>query len=359
MDVSSELRIAILWQCWTGYLDAGLQALMEARTSRALIIQRAPHPEAPLDVARLPAARTAEHALYQDGFEALAARTEALRPNLILVNSWAHPTYRRLSRRWKGRAVRAMHMDNQWYGTVKQWGGIVASPFLVRPITDYAFVPGDRQARFARRLGFPRHRIVCPSLTGNTRVFAPMASRPLHERKAFLFVARVAPEKGVDLLVDAYRAYRARTNDPWPLIVCGTGRLAHLLDGVEGVDARGFVQPGDLPPVFGEAACMVLPSLFEPYAVALHEAAIAGLGIICSEACGAADDFVDSERVNGRVVPTGDAAALTEAMLAMSRRSPEELEAVRTRSIELASRISPERWAQTLLELVDRGPPGR
>jgi glycosyltransferase involved in cell wall biosynthesis len=186
-----------------------------------------------------------------------------------------------------------------------------------------------------------------------------MASRHLHERKAFLFVARVAPEKGVDSLIDAYKAYRARIDDPWPLIVCGTGRLAHRLAGVEGVDARGFVQPTDLPAIFGEAACMVLPSLFEPYGVALHEAAIAGLGIICSEACGAADDFIDPDEINGRVVPTGDAAALTEAMLAMSHRGPDELEAVRMRSVELAARISPNRWARTLLDLVDQGPPDR
>ena len=350
-----DVRIAILWPHWTGYMDAGLRGLQKARSTQALIVHEGRHFEAPLDVMRLPAAQQAEHASYEEGFDTLAARLETFQPNLILTCSWAHPHYRRLCRRWRGRAVRAMHMDNQWLGTSKQWAGVVVSPILVKPTTDYAFVPGERQARFARRLGFAPNRIIRPSLTGDATMFTPLAVRPLDERRKFLFVARVAPEKGVDVMVEAYKAYRLRTDDPWPLVVCGTGRLAHLLERVEGIEVRGFVQPTDLPAVFGESACMVLPSLFEPYAVALHEAALAGLGIICTDACGAGDDFVDRDDVNGRIVATGDAAALTEAMLEMSRRTPQELEAVRHRSVELAARITPEHWSASLLQALDRG----
>src|SRR5690606_3841221 len=139
--------------------------------------------------------------------------------------------------------------------------------------------------------------------------------------------------------------YRETTASPWPLIVCGTGRLADRVQGHPGIEVRGFVQPDQLPDQFARAACLVLPSIDEPYALVVHEAAIAGLGLICSQAVGAGDNFVDPGGVNGSVVPTGDAAALTRAMVAVASRSDEQLEAMRRRSIELAATITPERWA--------------
>jgi glycosyltransferase involved in cell wall biosynthesis len=238
--------------------------------------------------------------------------------------------------------------DAQWRGTLKQLGGILVSPILVHPTTDYVFVPGDRQARFMRFLGFGRERIIWPCLTGDTALFEPVAERPLHERKAFPVVARLHPRKGIDVLLEAYRRYRATTDAPWPLIMCGTGPLAERVQAEPGVEAVGFVQPGDLPQQFSRAACFVLPSMYEPYAVAAHEAVIAGLGLICSQAVGAGDNFVDLAGDNGAVVPTGDAAALAQALEDVARRSDDELETMRRRSIELAHRITPEIWADAV-----------
>lgn len=354
MCAAPAIRLAILWPAWTGYLDTSLAALFDRYPTTALLVQDRPHPQAPFDVTRLAAARRCEHAFYEDGFDALAARLDAFAPNLILTCSWAHPHYRRLCRRWRGRAVRAMHMDNQWRGTAKQWAGLLASPFLVRPTTDFAFVPGERQARFARRLGFTDRRIIRPSLSGAIELFAPVAVRPLHERKAFIFVARLAPEKGVHQLVEAYRAYRAAVVRPWPLIVCGTGPLADLLDDEPGIEAIGFVQPDDLPAQFARAACLVLPSLFEPYAVAVHEATAAGLGAVCSAEVAAVDDFVEPP-TNGAIVPTGDVAALSRALADVTARSDAELETMRRHSVASSARITPQLWADALIGAFERG----
>ena len=355
-DDGPEIRLAIFYACWTGYLDAELSALFAHRRVSALLVEAELHPESPVDVDALPAASRCERANYDAGYDVLAARVEAFRPNLILVCSWSYPLYRRLCRAWAGRVPRVMTMDNQWQGTAKQWMGVTLSLFFVQRIADYAFVPGERQARFARRLGFSPDRILRPSLSGNTAIFAPVAEIPLAQRKAFIFCARVAPEKGVDVLLEAYRIYRTRTAGPWPLIVCGTGRLAHKLADEPGIEHVDFVQPPDLPAQFARAACLVLPSLFEPWAVAIHEATIAGLGVICSDACGAGDDLVDPAGGNGQVVPTGDVGALSAAMETMSDRCDAELERVRHHSVALAATINPERWAESLASVCTVAP---
>lgn len=350
-EANGEIRLAILWACWTGYMDAVLEAMFARHRVRVLLVRRPVDPDAPFDVAGLPAASRCELADYDEGFDALAARLAAFGPNLLLVTSWDQPTYRRLCRAWAGRVPRVMQMDNQWHGTLKQWVGVLSSPVFVRRLADFVLVPGDRQARFARRLGFPPRRQLRPSLSGRTHAFAAAAEIPLAARKAFLFVGRLVPEKGVDVLAEAYRRYRARAEDPWPLLVCGAGPAADRLE-VAGIERCGFVQPTELPDVFARAACLVLPSRFEPWAVAVHEAAAAGLGIICSTACGAGDHFVDRAGRNGAVVATDDVAALSEAMLAVAHWSDARLDAARLRSLELAATVAPADWGDRLAQLV-------
>ena len=68
-------------------------------------------------------------------------------------------------------------------------------------------------------------------------------------------------------------------------------KARHLV-GVHGVEMLGFVQPDDLPAVLERAGCLVLPSRFEPWGVVVHEAAAAGLPIVCTPVCGAATRLV-------------------------------------------------------------------
>ena len=158
------------------------------------------------------------------------------------------------------------------------------------------------------------------------------------------------------MLVEAYRRYRARRRDPWPLVVCGTGPLAASLAGVEGIEARGFVQPGDLPAVFADATCLVLPSTFEPWGIVVHEAAAAGLAIICSTAVGASSRFL-VDGYNGVLVPPGDAKALAAALDIVSDPGT-PLATFSGRSSELARQFTPERWARYLVDQIVRRRPG-
>jgi glycosyltransferase involved in cell wall biosynthesis len=264
--------------------------------------------------------------------------------------------YRHVARSLQGRTLRILGMDNQWLGTPKQWGGTLISRMAIRPCYDVVFLPAERQAQFARRLGFGDDRILWGFYTCDYPAFAAAAEAAagggLVRRSAFVFASRLSSEKGVDVLVEAYRRYRALRRDPWPLVVCGTGPLAASLAGVEGIEARGFVQPGDLPAVFAEAACLVLPSTFEPWGVVVHEAAAAGLAIICSTAVGASSRFV-VDGYNGVLVPPRDAAALAAALDIVSDPGT-PLATFGGRSSELARQFTPERWARYLVDQIVR-----
>lgn len=240
-------------------------------------------------------------------------------------------------------------MDNQWLGTPKQWGGRLLSPSLIRPTYDAAFLPGERSATFARYLGFRDEEILWGFYTCDD-TFADIRdqdSGPVPHR--FLYVGRLVPEKNIDVLAAAYREYSSRANDPWPLLVCGTGPLASSLANLPGVEMAGFVQRQQLREAYENSGCLVLPSTYEPWGVAIHEAASAGLAVIASTACGAASRLV-LDGYNGVLVSPDRTGPLVDAFEWMSNRSDSQLARLSEASRGLARQFTPERWASYLIE---------
>ena len=158
-------------------------------------------------------------------------------------------------------------------------------------------------------------------------------------------------EKAVDVLADAYRRYRSSVSAPWPLLVAGTGPMAGELAAVDGVEMLGFVQPAELPAVMARAGCLVLPSRFEPWAVVLHEAAAAGLPIVCTSACGASTRFV-WDGYNGVVVSPDDVPALASGLARISGASSDDRRCMGAASSSLAAQLTSTRWATYVLERV-------
>jgi glycosyltransferase involved in cell wall biosynthesis len=100
------------------------------------------------------------------------------------------------------------------------------------------------------------------------------------------------------------------------------------------------------------ASFLVLPSTFEPWGVVVHEAVAAGLGCICTTPVGAADAFVrDGE--NGRIVAGGSVSALTDALTWSHELSQPMLAEASALSRTLSKGFTPERWAETVLTMVD------
>lgn len=348
-----RIRFAYLQKAPSGYATACLRAL--SATGRAeLFVTMPPTPDdSPHEIGAvdwidmtypLPSLRR------DDG---LIGALREFRPDVTLIVSWEQPAYRRCARALRGSSVRVLCMDNQWLRTPKQLLGIATSRIYLRPYFDAAFVAGARQRDFALRLGFARDRIFEGYYAADVETFGrvhPLDSHSAEARKAFVFAGRLVEAKGIGTLADAYGAYRDAVDNPWPLVVVGRGHLDGLLRDRPGIELRGFVAAADLAREFGRASFLVLPSIFEPWGLVVHEATAAGLGCICTTCVGAADAFVrDGE--NGRIVRPLDAEGLADAMGWAHTLSPEQLAAVSRVSRSLAERMTPERWAATVLAM--------
>ena len=135
------------------------------------------------------------------------------------------------------------------------------------------------------------------------------------EATFFLFVGRFVPQKGLSDLIEAFSRI-SPDGEAWLLLV-GSGPLQAEIEGrIEGnerVILPGFVQAEALPPFYALSDVFVLPSHAEPWGVVVNEALACGLPVIASDQVGAARDLIHPGE-NGIVFPTGDTAALTDAL---------------------------------------------
>jgi glycosyltransferase involved in cell wall biosynthesis len=147
----------------------------------------------------------------------------------------------------------------------------------------------------------------------------------------------------LETLLAAYQLYRESSSNPWTLSCCGMGPLAPLLAGKEGVTDHGFLQPRDLAVLFAQHGAFIMPSQFEPWGVAIGEAAASGMPLICSTACGAASDLL-RPFYNGLSFSTGDVRGLAYAMSWIETHY-DYLPVMGSRSQHLAEAFSAPVWA--------------
>ncbi|HET8945738.1 MAG TPA: glycosyltransferase family 4 protein [Candidatus Polarisedimenticolia bacterium] len=132
-----------------------------------------------------------------------------------------------------------------------------------------------------------------------------------------LYLGRLHPEKGPDLLLDALDLLRRRLPSGWRAAIVGDGPLRDVLAR----DLRGrrlgdrVVMPGArrrVEPWLDAADLLVLPSREEGMPVAALEAMMRGRPVV-GTAIGGTPEVVADGRT-GRLVRPGDAAGLAEAL---------------------------------------------
>lgn len=167
----------------------------------------------------------------------------------------------------------------------------------------------------------------------DTNRFTPVSDTD-RARFELLFVGRLAPQKGVDVLLRAL----ADIDGEWRLRIAGDGpersRLCDLAMEL-GVSARveflGWTQRSDLPALYQSADVFVFPSYDEGMPNVVLEALASGLPIVATRIAGNEQLVLDRE--NGLLVPPGDSAAFAAALrLVMSDRALRRSMALRSRA---------------------------
>ena len=169
----------------------------------------------------------------------------------------------------------------------------------------------------------------------------------------FLYVGRLAQEKGLYDLLEAFRLVRGQLPDA-RLDIAGSGVLTDELKqraralGLEAaVEFLGAKSPDDIGRLLLGSDAMVLPSHTEPWGLVVNEALSYGCPVVVSDICGCVPELV-KEGVTGYAFPARDVAALCAAMLAVARLSENRLP-VAEQCLQLIEQFTPDRAAEEIL----------
>ncbi|HZJ10253.1 MAG TPA: glycosyltransferase, partial [Trueperaceae bacterium] len=164
---------------------------------------------------------------------------------------------------------------------------------------------------------------------------------------------RLAPEKGLSTLLDAWRTIDARL----PLKIVGDGPMAgdvkSAVADITGVEWLGRRSRDEVLDLMRGAYLLVFPSTwYEGFPVTLAEAFACGLPVVTSD-LGSMRSVVDDGAI-GRRFPAGDANALAEVVLwaVDNPRRIDEMGLAARREYE--ERYSPETNYRQLLEIYQR-----
>jgi glycosyltransferase involved in cell wall biosynthesis len=205
---------------------------------------------------------------------------------------------------------------------------VLASFVLRRP--DRVFAVGDANEQFYLRRGvhpgrlvrvpFPIDREAFTDLDGRAaaQASALRSEHGLEGSRVVLSSGKLVPRKRQGDLVAALARSANRTGTV--LVLLGTGPDQDALRDAAGRSGirlvmPGFVRPAELLPWYLLADVYAHVSDFDPHPLAVSEAVYSGLPVIVSDRTGSwgpSDDVIPG--LNGLVVPTGDVAAITEAI---------------------------------------------
>ncbi len=294
----------------------------------AVSIADRPHP--PRDAAAIIKLRAAlagwqpdvvhAHGVRAGAFAALAVATlRGMRPALVITVHNAPPD---------GKAARLVH------GVLERICARRADLMLAASADLLARVRGHRAP--VEQFDVPAPSAPAPTAADVAKARADVGS---DDRPVVLAVARLAPQKGLDVLIDAAARWRERVPRP-RTVIAGDGPLAAGLRAQasrSGADVELLGARHDVPALLAVADVVVVPSRWEARALVLQEAMRAGRPIVATSVGGTPE----LTGLDGAIlVSAGDPDALANAVTAVLDDPPLAArlgEAARARSARFPS----------------------
>lgn len=343
------MKILVLYEELALYLINGFNVLAEKNNCEILIISKKINSVAPFKFNNLHKNITVKEREFFSNKELLHL-SKKFNPDFIFLGGWVYKPYLKILKTLRVKTVIAF--DNQWQGTLRQKLGCLYFKLTLKKFVSAAFVAGQKQYEFARHLGFNADNISMGLYCCDYDYFSSFSKLKTGDGsvipKRFLFVGRYAKEKGIEDLWSAFIDLQNQNPSEWELWCLGKGDVKPVQHPK--IRHFGFLQPSEMAEIIKNTGVFVLPSTFEPWGVVMHEYASAGFPILCSDKVGARDMFL-GDNINGFVFKAGNNAQLKEKLNKFTNMPDVELCGMAQKSFNLASKLTPQIWAEKLLKI--------
>jgi glycosyltransferase involved in cell wall biosynthesis len=230
------------------------------------------------------------------------------------------------------------------------------SSYLYRPF-NMTVCPSTAAFQSCQEMGIPKVQMIpfyginvssySPSRR-NRKALEPWLSVEEQDNKILLFLGRLAFEKRVDLLIEAFAKLK-RTEPKLSLIIAGDGpvdainQLKHLAQQVPNIHFTGFILGEMKANLLASCDIFCSPSPYETFGRTVVEAMASGIPVVSVDSGAVSEYLLDG--VNGYLVPPNDVEELANCIhKALSSNNTEIIQ----RALQDANQFSLEQGCQNL-----------
>ncbi|MES2568208.1 MAG: glycosyltransferase family 4 protein [Bacteroidota bacterium] len=278
-----------------------------------------------------------------------------INPNVIICSGWIDKDYLKITKKYFKNIPTIMTCDTHWNGSIKQRLAMIISRFTLLKIFSHAWVPGKIQKKYVLKLGFKEKNILNGFYSCDADHFESIYKeqkilKQSQFPKRFLYVGRYYDFKGVKELWSAFIELQKEQPNEWELWCLGIGDIEPIQHPK--IKHYGFVQPKDIAIYTSQTSVFILPSRFEPWGVVVHEFAVSGFPLLLSDKVGAKEAFLIEEK-NGFEFKSNNITDIKRVLKIIIDTSEQELIEMGDFSNCLSKMITPKKWAESLINLVN------
>lgn len=280
----------------------------------------------------------------------LSKKVHDFNPDILVCSGWMDKEYLKIVKSFKKQIPTVLTLDNHWTGAFMQKVASLLSPFMFTNKFTHAWVPGEPQKQFAKKLGFKNILLgfYCADIALYNQIYKEQTKQ---FKKQFLYVGRYVKHKGVFEMWQAFIELQNETPNDWEMLCIGTGeewdnKLTH-----HKIKHLGFVQPEEMKSHLIQKSVCILPSKFEPWGVTVQEFAVTSCPLILSKYVGASEKFLVNTK-NGVLLNEVSVNSLKVAMQSIMNKSDYELLKMSQESHELGMSYTSEMWVERILSLI-------
>jgi glycosyltransferase involved in cell wall biosynthesis len=204
-------------------------------------------------------------------------------------------------------------------------------------------VPGIKSKQLMNFSGYSDELIWNYLYCCNTDIFKPKFEK--NKSKYFIFVGRLEKEKNIIGLVKGFKEFYKDNND-YRLVVIGNGSQRSFLSNVDGIDFLGWKSSSQIIKYLVNSNGFILPSIYEPWGVVVHEAASCGIPLLLSKNIGSKYEFLVNN-YNGKLFDPFDPFDLANAMRYVKENNIDNV--MGNRSYEISKHLNIDSWTTNLL----------
>ena len=269
-------------------------------------------------------------------------------PNFILCSGWSDAEYidwvKTLNK------PTALTFDTIWQSNLKFVVGSFYFRFKYKKLFRFAFIPGNSQSETSHKLGFSAENTLNGFYTCED-VFR-QNNKVLTNSKELWCIARYIPTKTINFLCESFLSIPPNERSGWTLNIAGTGELFPTRIEDDAIVHHGFIQPKELSVKLENATAFVLPSLYEPWGVVVHEMATLGKPLIISTAVGAKQDLLE-EGINGYSFSPHSKYELKLQLLKIFNTPLDALQEMGNVSAKNAKKFSSDIWVSQFTKMLN------